>query len=246
MLINQPNSQLSPKTAFWFFVAGGILTLGTLGFLFTLPAVLREGRRDDAAVTARPIASPSGQATGVALAAITDRDHVRGNRRAAVSVVEYSDLECPFCKRFHPTMQQVLQTYGDKVNWVYRHFPLDSIHSKARKEAEATECAGEIGGNEGFWEYVDRLFAVTPSNNGLDPAQLPQIAQDVGLSRAKFEACLNSGKYAAHVAEDLADAIAAGGTGTPYSVIVAGNQKIPVSGAVPFSQLQAMLDPLVR
>src|SRR5207249_6414117 len=77
-----------------------------------------------------------------------------------------------------------------KVVWVYRHFPIDSLHSKARKEAQASECAAALGGNEAFWAYSDKLFEVTPSNNRLDLAQLPRIAQEIGLDRAQFETCL--------------------------------------------------------
>jgi protein-disulfide isomerase len=92
-------------------------------------------------------------------------EYVRGNASAKVTLIEYSDFECPFCKRFHATMQQVLAAEGNNVRWVYRQFPLDSLHSKARTEALASECAGEQGK---FWEFVDSLFKVTPSNNGMD------------------------------------------------------------------------------
>ena len=83
---------------------------------------------------------------------VTSEDHIRGDINAPVKIVEYSDTECPFCKRFHTTMQEVYNEYGKtgKVAWVYRHFPLDQLHSKARKEAEATECAAELGGNDKF------------------------------------------------------------------------------------------------
>lgn len=93
------------------------------------------------------------------------RDHIRGSRDAPVTLLEYSDLECPFCKQFHTTLQRATQEYDGKVRWVYRHFPLDALHSKARKEAEAAECAAAQGK---FWEFLDRLFAVAPSNNGLE------------------------------------------------------------------------------
>lgn len=103
---------------------------------------------------------------------VGEGEHLRGDPKATVKIVEFSDLECPFCKRFHLTMQQVMEEYSGKVAWVYRHFPLDSLHSKARKEAEATECAAELAGNDGFWAYIDKLFEITPSNNGLDPSLL--------------------------------------------------------------------------
>lgn len=105
---------------------------------------------------------------------VTAKDHIAGNPQADLLIIEYSDPECPFCKRFHETMTQVMNEYGKqgKVAWVYRHFPLDSIHSKARHEAEAMECAGEIGGNTKFWEYLNKLEEITPANNQLDPTLL--------------------------------------------------------------------------
>ena len=142
-------------------------------------------------------------------------------------------------------MQQVIEEYGKdgRVAWVYRHFPLTQIHPKAPKEAEATECANELGGNAKFWEYTDRLFEITPRNNNLDLALLPQIAEDIGLDRIKFEACLENGKYAKHVQDDFEDAINSGGQGTPYSIIIASNgQKFELSGAQPYSAVKTIID----
>ncbi len=180
---------------------------------------------------------------------VDGEDHIRGSLDAPVKVVEFSDFECPFCKRFHPTMKRLMDEYGKegKIAWVYRHFPLDSIHSKARKEAQAAECANELGGNEAFWAYTDRLYEVTPSNNRLDLALLPRIAQEIGLDRAKFAACLEGdsrgGKYAAHIEADLQDATASGGTGTPFSLVIAPNGKtFPINGAQPYAAVKAIID----
>lgn len=104
----------------------------------------------------------------VDLAPVTGDDYALGDPSAALTIIEYSDLECPFCKTFHATMQRVFDAYPGQIYWVYRHFPLDSIHPKARKEAEAAECAGELKGNDAFWKYIDTLFEQTPSNNGFD------------------------------------------------------------------------------
>src|SRR3989344_1332658 len=112
---------------------------------------------------------------------VSDSDHILGDKNAPVKIVEFSDTECPFCKRFHVTMQQVVKDSNGQTAWVYRHFPLDQLHSKARKEAEATECVAELGGNEKFWAYLNRIMEVTPSNNGLDPAELLNTAAYVGL-----------------------------------------------------------------
>ncbi len=180
---------------------------------------------------------------------VDGEDHILGNPDAPVKLVEFSDFECPFCKRFHLTMKRLMNEYGEdgKVAWVYRHFPLDSLHSKARKDAQATECANELGGNEAFWAYSDRLFEVTPSNNRLDLAVLPRIAQEIGLDRAKFEACIEGdsrgGKYAAHIEADVQDAVASGGTGTPFSLVIAPNGKtFPINGAQPYAALKSIID----
>lgn len=179
------------------------------------------------------------------MAAISANDHIRGNPDAPVKIVEYSDTECPFCKRFHDTMKQVVDEYGKvgKIAWVYRHFPLDQIHPKADKEAEALECANELGGANKFWEYADRLFAVTPSNNNLDPAELPKIAQYVGIDVSKFNTCLASGKYAQHVEQDTQNAVATGGSGTPWSIVAAKNgKKYPLSGAQPYASVKQLIE----
>ena len=151
-----------------------------------------------------------------------NRDHIRGNPNANIVIVEFSDPECPFCERFHRTMQKVIETYGrsGSVAWVYREYPIPQLHSKAPKEAEAFECAGELGGNAKFWEYADRLFAVTKSNDSLDPAMLPRIAVEVGLDEARFNECLSSGRQQARIQEDRADGEGAGVDGTPHSVFV--------------------------
>lgn len=158
----------------------------------------------------------------IAVAPVSADDHILGNPDAPIVAIEFSDLECPFCKNFHVTMQQMLDTYGKdgQVAWVYRHFPLAQLHPKAPKEAEATECAAELGGNTAFWKYLDTIFAITPSNNGLDPARLSETAVTVGLDQSVFDACLASGKYAGEVEKDFNDAVSAGGTGTPYTVLV--------------------------
>lgn len=195
----------------------------------------------------RPSApSDSVAAKDITLAPVSSADHVRGAPDAKITLVEFSDTECPFCKRFHVTMRELLKKYPDDLRWVYRHFPLDQLHSKARKESEATECAAQLGGEQGFWKYLDRLFEVTPSNDGLDPAQLPAIAQQVGLNRVKFEECLSSSRHAKRVADQLEDAQNAGGRGTPYSVLIGPDgSKYPISGALPIEKIEPVIKALL-
>lgn len=216
---------------------GGGQILGKEGQAAERPAVKGEVKKEE---KAQPLPSAQGE---IQIAPVTEKDHIRGAENAKVSLVEFSDTECPFCKRFHPTMKKIIEKYPDDVRWVYRHFPLDSLHSKARKEAEATECAAEFGGEEKFWAYLDRLFEITPSNDRLDLAELPNIASAVGLDRGKFEECLKSGRHAGRVAQQLADAAAAGGDGTPYTVLItAKGEKFPVSGALPFEKVSQIVD----
>jgi protein-disulfide isomerase len=180
---------------------------------------------------------------------IDNLDHVLGSPDAELTIFEYSDTECPACKSFYKATKQIMNEYGKegKVRWVYRHFPLDSRHDKARKEAEATECANELGGNEKFWEYLDRLYEITPSNNLLEPAKLFEIAAYVGINSDDFSKCLNSGRHAKKVEKDYQSGISAGVEGTPYSIIVAkNNDKFPLFGALPYEEFKLGIDQLLE
>ncbi len=170
-------------------------------------------------------------------------DHIRGDlRKATVAVVEYSDFECPFCKRHHPTMQQIMDTYKDDVVWVYRHFPL-SFHPNAQKAAEASECANELGGNDAFWKFTDGVFAL----DALSTEGFSTVAKGIGLSESKFKQCLDSGKYAKHVQNEMDAGAAAGVQGTPGNFIVnlKTDENRIVSGAQPFSSFKTVIDELL-
>ena len=173
-----------------------------------------------------------------------DKDHIRGNRAAPVTLVEYSDFECPFCKRFHATARRLVEESGGQVKWVYRHFPLDDIHSKARKEAAASECAAELGGNDAFWKFADRFYELTPSNNKTDiDAVLPRIAREIGLQPAKFASCLASGRHDRRVEDDRQNALASGGSGTPWSIVVSKSGKTyPLSVAQPYASVKRLAE----
>lgn len=96
----------------------------------------------------------------IAVAEITDEDHIRGETDAEVVVVEYSDFLCPYCTQFHDTMKQVVDTYDpQEVSWIYRHLPIPQLHPEAPRYAQASECVADIGGNDAFWSYADHVFA---------------------------------------------------------------------------------------
>ncbi|MBU0598259.1 DsbA family protein [Patescibacteria group bacterium] len=202
-----------------------------------------------AVVNSAPIPTNTAQPTQqVSVDPVTSEDHIKGNLDSAgVVIVEFSDTECPFCARFHETMLQVVSDYGDKVAWVYRHFPLDQLHSKARNEAIATECAAELGGNDGFWTYLDRLMEITPSNDGLQPSQLPEIAEFAGLDVTAFQTCLDEERHADIVKTHEQDAASAGGQGTPYSVAISKDgQIVPINGAQPITSVKSTIDSLLQ
>lgn len=238
---SSPLSAFTPTQLFGGGIVAGILVLCTLGFFILLSMYLK-GVKPSALAANQPTAPAAYDDTGAPQGPVTvspvdpNNDHIRGNVNSKVTVVEYSDLECPFCKRFHVTMQQVMQKYGNDIRWVYRHMPLDSLHQQARPEALASECAAEQGK---FWEFIDLVFAETTSNDGLDLAKLPTYARQVGLNVNQFQQCYDSQKYASAVQEDEASALAAGAQGTPYSVVVGPNGETTVlNGAQPVEEVE--------
>jgi protein-disulfide isomerase len=197
----------------------------------------------------RPIVSDttSQNAEQVNLVPVAGTDHIIGSRNADLVIVEYSDTECPFCKVFQNTMKEIVTSYGGKVAWVYRHFPIAQLHSKAPKEAEATECANELGGNQTFWNFINKVFETTNSNDSLDPSELPKIATAVGLGQTAFNTCLSSGRYAEFIKQSVAEAIKAGALGTPYSIIITQDgKKILINGAEPIAMVKAKIDALLK
>ena len=179
--------------------------------------------------------------------AVTNKDHIRGNINAKVILVEYSDLECPFCKKFDPTMKQILKEYGDKVAWVYRHYPL-SFHKNAQKEAEASECAAELGGNITFWNYIDAILDRTTSNGtGFALEKLVPLAQELGLDGKKFKTCLDNGSYEEKIRKEIDSAAKGGVNSTPATIIIPSTGKRDIiSGALPYDEIKNQLDKLLK
>lgn len=177
-----------------------------------------------------PIQNPS-QPTKVSVSA--EDDAVLGNANAPVTIIEFSDFECPFCGKFYTeTLPSIKENYIDigKVKLVFRDFPLP-FHPDAQKAAEAAECAGE---QNKYWEMHDKIFE---NQNALSVANLKQYAKGMGLDSAQFNACLDSGKMASEVQKDLADGQGYGVSGTPTFFI----NGIELVGAQPYSVFDQLI-----
>lgn len=170
---------------------------------------------------------------------VTKDDHIKGSLDAEVFLIEYSDLECPFCAKFHPTAHQILDEYDGKVAWIYRHFPLDQLHSKARPAAEASECIADLGGNDAFWTFIDEVFSDPQTNL----SNLSGVAQGIGVDMDDFNECADGGDFADAVQAQNDGGLAIGITGTPGNVIINKNGDAwLLPGAFPFDQVKAVVD----
>jgi len=179
---------------------------------------------------------PTGQATGdtTRVQVSIDDDDFLGDANAPVTIIEFSDYECPFCARFYEdALQQIKEKYVDtgKVKFIYRDFPL-SFHTNAQKAAEAAECAGDQGK---YYEMHNMLF-----ESGVDGGvtAFKQYATNIGLNSNEFDVCLDSGKYYDEVQNDIKDGSAAGVRGTPATFV----NGILVSGAQPFSVFEQIIE----
>ena len=177
---------------------------------------------------------PSEQASAVQFD-ITSENHVRGNFNASITLVEFSDFECPFCVRHYPTLKKILSDYKDKVRLVYKHFPL-SFHPNSQKAAEASECADE---QSYFWEYHDKLFENFDVGYSID--NFKKWAKELGLDAQQFNTCLDSGKYAQKVLIDSQEGTDKGVDGTPVTFV---NSQF-VSGALSYESFKQIIDNLL-
>jgi protein-disulfide isomerase len=239
------NANNEMKTSFWFGFFSGVSSVSVIVFiaLFLLifsgkvggtgPAPVATAPTTITAPTVGDTAQPVPEVPSVPVPDIKSGEYVKGNPNAPVTLIEYSDFECPFCQRFVPTVEQLLREYPEQVKIVYRHFPL-SFHPNAQKAAEAAECAGEQGK---FWEMHDILFA--KAEQGTMGVEIWKTEASVlGLNTTQFNTCLDSGKYASKVANDMNEGAASGVSGTPATFV----NGVLISGAVPYAQLKAQVD----
>ncbi|NCN52248.1 thioredoxin domain-containing protein [Candidatus Parcubacteria bacterium] len=207
-------------------------------------AIYFSGKQNSANTANDGDSSPSEEIT---IPPVTEADHILGNPNAPIMIVEYSDYDCPFCKNFHETMKKIMDDYGagGKVAWVYRYFPLQQLHPNAPELAVSAECVAELGGNDAFWKFSDLVFSERDTNEQTDMTRVPEFVAAAGVDTTAFQECLDSGRYKSLVEQQFNDAVAAGGRGTPYPIVVVGDQKGTIQGAQPYSVVKQMIDTLI-
>lgn len=231
------------KTSFVFGLILGLGIAALAGFIILLSVMfkgnfaIKGGTLAANAPAAAKAAQPAAeQPTTPVDIKLTSADHATGPKNAKVTVVEYSDFQCPYCGTFFPTIQQMLKEYKDKIQFVFRNFPLDQIHPNARPAAIAAECAGEQGK---FFEYHDQLFT---KQADLNDALYQTIASGLKLDLTKFNECLKSDRPTKKIDADEQGGLAIGVQGTPTTFV----NGVPVSGAQPYAALKAKIDAALK
>lgn len=183
------------------------------------------------------------------VAIVRNNDHILGDpTKAEIAIIEYSDSDCPFCIKFHPTLQTIYKDYDGKVALVYRYFPLDSLHPNASTEAVALECVAQLGGNDAFNKYLDTIINVTLSPNPKSNEALVGYAKAEGIDEDLFKKCIADPAAANRVKSNAEEAQKIGAQGTPFSIAVnlkTGAQEI-IPGAYPLEYVREIIDSLLK
>jgi len=211
-------------------VVAGLLIAGAV---FWSSGTTSETNRQQANTGQAPASEPGGE-----FRLPNESDHVRGNRDAKVTIIEFSDFECPFCARLHPTLARIIDEDKD-VKWIFRHFPLTS-HSRAFGAAVASECIAKLGSNDTFWNFADTVFA---DQRKLGNTLYEEMARTAGIDTSAFNTCTKDKIIASEVQTDLDEVIDIGGRGTPFVVVVTASGKLTTfSGALPYEQIKSLVD----
>ena len=198
----------------------------------------------------KPMASNSTTTTPQAAGTprpVDNTDYVRGNPNAPILMIEYSDYDCPFCKKYHAVLTQIMNEYGvgGKVAWVYRQFPIHELHPNAPKISEAALCVGSLAGNDAFWKFTDLVFEERAIDEQTNMVKLPDYAEQVGVKKSDFSSCYDSNKMADAVKASTKEAFDIGARGTPYTVLVVGNQQAVINGGQSYDTVKGIIKNLI-
>ncbi|MCL5795678.1 MAG: DsbA family protein [Patescibacteria group bacterium] len=202
-------------------IIGAIIGIGVISLIVWVLVASANNKKDGPSND--KTGSQSTKTTNDRFAQINPADQIKGSKNAPITFIEYSDFQCPYCVRFHPVMENIIDKNPDKARWVYRHFPLN-FHKNAKQAAEAAEAAGEQGK---FWEFSAKIAKNSQQDDtGLNKADFEKYAQELGLDMTKFNDAINQGKYKAKVEADYSSGMEAGVQGTPTLYIIDKNGKV--------------------
>lgn len=219
--------ELSPSVS---VIVAGVIIAAAIIFVGKFPAQAQPGAKDGAPTY-----------TQVSVPAPSAQDHRYGAADAPVVLIEYSDFQCPYCQRIHPTLKRIVDESQGKVAWIYRHFPLESIHPQARPAALASECVAAQLGSDGFWKFANALF---DDQQNLNAERYQTLAVSLGADAAQFASCVEDETFAARVEKESTDAQISGGSGTPYTIVYGAGMQVPLNGALPYEQIIAVIKAL--
>lgn len=218
-----------------------------VGFAFIAVAIFFTSERGKSSPVVADSATSTPQLTGTPRP-VDATDYIRGNPNAPILMIEYSDYDCPFCKKYHEVLNQVMDELGTtgKVAWVYRQFPIAQLHPNAPKISEAALCVGSLNGNDTFWKFTDLVFEERALDEQTNMVKLPDYAEQIGVKKEDFTSCLESGKMAEAVKASATEAFNIGARGTPYTVIVVGNEQAVVNGGQSYDTVKGILKNLIN
>jgi len=246
---SEPMAMDPLKNNMYVLLGVGLVIGFIVGHLYTQVTFLKKGvggtqPTNVAAQGGDQAAAPAAPSTVTITKPDASKDHWKGPKDARYVLVEYSDLECPFCKRwFDDAYSKIQDEYGDKIGMVFRHFPL-SFHPKAEPAARATECVADLGGQTAFWTMHDEIFAAMPA---MEISQLGDLAVKAGVNKAAFQTCMDSNKFKEKVQAQLDEGTKAGVAATPTSVIydMETGESAVIEGALPFESAKQIIDGLM-
>ncbi|MFA6039016.1 MAG: DsbA family protein [Candidatus Peribacteraceae bacterium] len=225
----------------WFSVSLGLLgvIVGYMGAQFTgvkAPQVAENPSVPNPTEQVAPPVQPPPSVDGT-------KDHIRGDANAPLSLIVYSDFDCPYSKRHHPTLAQITDAYGEKVNVVYRHFPL-SFHPTAQIKAEASECVAELAGNSAFWSFTDAMYDPAATAAPATKDELVALGVKLGANEGQMRDCIEQGKYAQDVKDEMQAGTLAGINGTPGNILLDNRTKKTsvIVGAQPIDAFKTAID----
>ncbi|MFH0770634.1 MAG: DsbA family protein [Candidatus Peregrinibacteria bacterium] len=232
---------MRPTSSLWFAISMGLVGV-IVGYGLAAGLNLTPAGTSTPPTAQQPTPTAPDEPAVVTVQPVSETDHVRGAKNAKITLIEYADFECPFCSRHAPTMKQILETYPNDVNMVFRHFPL-SFHADAQKASEAAECAAKQGGDDAFWAMSDLLF-----EQGVGEEKYAGYAEKLKLNATKFKNCLSSGETASIIKADFDSGQEAGVRGTPATIIYNNETKEAklISGALPFASFKTSLDAILK